>query len=293
MVFGIGKIFGVDVTSKFKEVDLLPQHLTTEDELSLKGPNTRAFPRSLTPLKCPACRESVNLTPFEERIDSEGNFYDLAICLNCLIIINATHLGKIYGGDEFLTRQSESSDEFYAVDKEYLDSVPEMVDAVKSFDFLFSMYPQNPTGVLIDFGAGRGILSASGARYFEKVYAAELSLNVLSQVHEVMPLREKVFLTQDFTSVPENFDCISCMHTLEHLPDIPGIFSVLVNKLNPGGSLYFQVPMLRRDYLVDVHYSFFNKPSARRFCESLGLIVVGIWFDLELDFLTCIAKKPT
>lgn len=241
---------------------------------------------------CTVCRETRALAPFEQRSDPHGNIYDLWICLNCLAVLNATHLRMIHNGVDFLSWQSDSSDEFYAVDDAYLASVPQAIDECGFIDFLFSVYPQNPKGVLVDFGAGRGIVAGAAAKHFNKVYAVELSLNVLQKVHASMPLKEKVITTDDFASIPDKFDCITSMHVLEHLPEMRDILDALVSRLNRGGSLFFQVPMLRKEYLVNVHYTFFNEASARSLCNSLGLETVGIWFDHNLDFLTCVAKKP-
>src|SRR5436190_2564062 len=129
---------------------------------------------------CTICRERKALAPFEKRVDLHGNVYDLWVCLNCLGILNATHL-KLAGDGSFLTLQAESSDEFYAIDDEYLGTVPRLIDEYGFTNFLLSVNPDQPCGVLIDFGAGRGILAGDAAKQFERVYAADLSLNVLSK----------------------------------------------------------------------------------------------------------------
>lgn len=242
---------------------------------------------------CTACREEFALAPFEQRADENGTIYDLWICLNCLAILNATHLRAIRQGADFRSWQSDSSDEFYAVDDAYLATVPDSIDTCGFIDFLLSAYPAQARGVLLDFGAGRGIVSGAAAKYFDKVYAAELSLNVLRKVHAAMPGRDRITTTDDYLSIADRFDAVASMHVLEHLPNMRDILDTLIERMNPGGSLFFQVPMLRRDYLVNVHYTFFTEASARALCRDLGLETVGVWFDHALDFLTCIARKPS
>ncbi|WP_176597182.1 MULTISPECIES: class I SAM-dependent methyltransferase [Sphingobium] len=242
---------------------------------------------------CTACREEYALAPFEQRADRHGTVYDLWICLNCLAILNATHLRAIRQGADFRSWQSDSSDEFYAVDDAYLAAVPDAIDACGFIDFLLSAYPEQSRSVFLDFGAGRGILSGAAAKDFDKVYAAELSLNVLRKVHAVMPGRDRIVTTDDYLGIKDGFDAIASMHVLEHLPNMRDIVDTLVERMNPGGSLFFQVPMLRKDYLVNVHYTFFTEASARALCRDLGLETVGVWFDHALDFLTCIARKPS
>lgn len=249
--------------------------------------------RGVGDFACTACREEVALTPFERRTDVHGQVYDLWMCLRCHAILNATHLRLVRTGDDFLSLQADASNNFYAVDDEYLSTVPDQIDACGFFDYLFSVYPKQQRGVMIDFGAGRGIVAGSGAKFFEKVYAAELSLNVLRQVHAVMPNRDRIFVTDDYRSIPDMFDCIASMHVLEHLPNLRDILEDLVARLNPGGSLFFQVPMLLRAHLVCVHYTFFTDVSARSLCRQLGLDVISISYDNDLDFLNCIARKPS
>lgn len=254
------------------------------------GLNWRAS-RADAGFACTTCREQHALAPFEQRIDPHGTLFELWICLNCHAVLNATHLRMIRDGIDFTSWQSDSSDEFYAVDDGFLASVPDAIDACGFIDFLFSVYPRQSTRTFLDFGAGRGILAGAAAKRFDKVYAAELSLNVLRKVHAAMPLREKITITDDYLAIDSKFDCVASMHVLEHLPNMREILENLTAKLNRGGSLFFQVPMLRNEYLLNVHYTFFNEVSARALCKDLGLETIGVWFDHNLDFLTCIGKK--
>jgi 2-polyprenyl-3-methyl-5-hydroxy-6-metoxy-1,4-benzoquinol methylase len=79
---------------------------------------------------------------------------------------------------------------------------------------------------------------------------------------------------------------------LEHLPDVKLVLDPFVSRLKPGGALFFQVPLLRNDYLVNTHYTFFGEPAARAACHRLGLAVAGVWYDEAKDLLTCIARRP-
>lgn len=241
---------------------------------------------------CTACREETNLAPFEKRLDLNGRLCELWMCLNCHSVLNATDLRRIRSGDDDEPLQAMSSDQFYAVDEEFLDNIQKSIDEFGMIDFLIKQCPDLRRDVFVDFGAGRGLVAAAASKWFDRVYAAELSLNVLRVVHERMPNREKIILTDDFMSISEGFDVIASMHVLEHLPNMRDLLDLLVSKLNPGGAIFFQVPMLRRDYIVNVHYTFFNEVSARTLARELGLTVTGVWFDTNLDFLTCIFRKP-
>lgn len=243
-------------------------------------------------VRCTVCRETERLVPFERRLDSDGRECELWMCLNCHVVLNATDLKRHYSGAGDVALQAMSSDQFYAVDDEFLANIQESIDNNQMIDFMVKKIPDISRGTLIDFGAGRGIMAASAAKIFDKVYAAELSLNVLKVVHEAMPNRDKIILTNDFMGIEDRFDAIVSMHVLEHLPNMRDLLDQLVSRLNPRGALFFQVPLMRRDYIVPVHYTFFNEVSARALASELGLNVVGVWFDTNLDFLTALFRKP-
>lgn len=240
--------------------------------------------------QCTACRERKSLVPFEKRTDLDGLIYDLWLCRNCYVILNATHLRESQNSD-FLAIQADTSHEFYAVDENFLLGIKTEIEADGFIGFLLAQYPECARGVLLDFGAGRGITAAAAAHHFEKVYAAELSLPTLTKVHSVMPLKHKVFPVGDYLSIDEKFDAVVSLHTLEHLPNLREVLDNIVERMNPGAALLFQVPLLRKDYLVCVHYTFFTEASCLALARDTGLECLGVWYDNNLDFLTCIMKK--
>lgn len=242
--------------------------------------------------ECTVCRERINLAPFEQRLGAGGDLYELWLCLSCGVVLNATHLRTAQADSAQDEVQAETSDIFYSVDPHYLATVPDEIDANTFTDFLFAQCPDLSHRTALDFGAGRGITAAAAAKKFDRVYAAELSDTVLSAVYAVMPQKDKVCLTRDYQSIPEKLDAIYAMHTLEHLPKLRDFLDEFVEKLAPGGALFFQVPMMRRDYLVCVHYTFFNEISCRQMANQIGLELTGVWYDNDQDFLTCIMRKP-
>jgi 2-polyprenyl-3-methyl-5-hydroxy-6-metoxy-1,4-benzoquinol methylase len=218
--------------------------------------------------------------------------YDLWLCLNCYAILNMTHLRDAQAGNGVTELQANSSDEFYALPDDFLANIPAQVDANSFIDFLLEQYPDCPRGTLLDFGAGRGITAGAAAKHFDRVYASELTMTILGQVHQRLPLRDKVILTRDYRSIPDRLDAVVAIHVLEHLPLMRDILDDLVERMNPGAALFFQVPLLRRDHLVCVHYTFFTEASCRALAHYLGLDLVGVWYAHDEDFLTCIASKP-
>lgn len=243
--------------------------------------------------ECTVCRERENLTPFERRKGVDSALYDLWLCLNCHVILNATHLRTAQADNAQDEIQAETSHEFYAVDEAYLANVSHAIDANGFTDFLFTQCPDMNRGTALDFGAGQGITSAAAAKEFGKVYAAELAQTTLRAVHEVMPQRDRVHLTDDYAAIPEPLDAIYAMHTFEHLPKLRDFLDQFVMQLAPGGAIFFQVPMLRSEYLVCVHYTFFTEAACRAMARELGLDLTGVWYAHDEDFLTCIMRKPS
>lgn len=245
-----------------------------------------------TTVSCTVCRERDRLARHELRADIDGRIVELWQCLTCHAILNMTDLKRVLAGDDDRSLQAMSSDDFYAVTSEFLQDIDSKISENKMIDFLLQQVPDLNKGVLIDFGAGRGITAASAAQSFDSVYAVELSLNVLAEVHRHMPLRHKISLRDNLPSVPRGYDAVASMHVLEHLPNMRDLLEELAQGLNPGGVIFFQVPMLRGDYIVSVHYTFFNEVCAKFLAKDLGMEFIGVWYDTNLDFLTCIIRKP-
>lgn len=243
-------------------------------------------------IRCPVCREAENIVPFEQRLDVDNRLIDLVLCKSCFAVINATDLHHAMHGDDNEPKQALSSDQFYAIDQQFLIRFNEIVKSNRMIQFLIEHVPDIARGTVLDFGAGQGINSASAAVYFKKVFAVDLSLTVLSVVHEWMENRYKIHITSDLQSIQEPLDLVLSMHVLEHLPNMRDFLDGWVDNLNPGGAIFFQVPMLKRDHIVSVHYTFFNEACVRTLAEQVGLDVVGVWFDPANDFLTSILRKP-
>ncbi|MGH7172595.1 MAG: class I SAM-dependent methyltransferase [Gemmataceae bacterium] len=216
------------------------------------------------------------------------------MCLNCHAVLNQRDLTAAQNGHDFLADQSGSSAEFYAITPELLESVGQEVEKrADLLRFLFEQYPEVPRGTFLDFGAGRGFLCSAAARHFRVVYACELNTVTLEEMHPHLPHKDRINIISDVQAVKGALDTVAMFHVIEHLPDIRAVLTGIVDKLSEGGALFFQIPMQRNEYLVFTHYTFLNEVSARTLCESLGLDVLGVWYDTGLDFLTCIARKPS
>lgn len=216
------------------------------------------------------------------------------MCLSCYAIINENDLVKAFEQDNYLQVQSDTSQNFYTVDESTISQLHEIVDSNKGIcTFLLDVCPDLPRESFLDFGAGRGCLASAATSFFDRSYAAEINLKTLEACHPHLPNADRISITADYTEIEESFDAIASFHVLEHLPQMGKIVGEVVQRLRPNGAFFFQVPLLRSDYLVETHYTFMNELCARRLCSDVGLEVVGVWFDLDLDFLSCIARRTT
>jgi hypothetical protein len=258
--------------------------LTGPDWHGLAGrPLNRAF-------ACPGCGEEERIAPHAVRRGADGRSYDLWICLTCTAVINSTDLCG--AGERVVADQAGSSAEFYALSDEVIASLPEEVGKNGSLvAFLLDHCPGLGRDAFLDFGAGRGCLASAATEVFGQAFALELDLTMLRQVHPHLPNRDRITLASGPDRLPP-VDAIAAFHVLEHLPDVKMVLDPFVSLLKPGGALFFQVPLLRNDYLVYTHYTFFGEPAARAACQRLGLEVTGVWYDDANDFLTCIARRP-
>lgn len=240
---------------------------------------------------CPACGEDERIVPHARRLGADGRRYDLWSCLACTAVLNGTDLCG--AGLRDLEEQAGSAAEFYALSEEVVARLPEEVAANGSLvAFLLEHCPDLGRRSFLDFGAGRGCLAAAATAAFDQAFAVELDLSLLRQTLRHLPNADRITLASTAEQLPP-LDAIAAFHVLEHLVDVKAVLGPYVARLNPGGALFFQVPLLRNDYLVHTHYTFFGEAAARAACFRLGLGMVGTWYDEANDFMTCIARQAS
>ena len=227
---------------------------------------------------CPACK-STSYGP-EHLVGS----FALRRCMPCDALVCVSGLEDLALN---ANRQTSTSEEFYAAPPTSDD-----LDAVRPIlQFLKDHAPGLPTGVAVDFGAGRGVMAATAASFFKESWALDLSIDVLRRCAATFAL-PNLHVTDDMADLPASVDAIIAWHTIEHLPDALGIMTSLAERLAPKGAIFWQVPIYRPEYVVDTHFTFFNEFSARAICERAGLSCAGIWEDLANGFITILARKP-
>ncbi len=152
---------------------------------------------------------------------------------------------------------------------------------------------------VLDIGCGGGILSESMARCDATVTGidmgkAPLSVARLHALEEDLEIDYQQTTAEDFAdSHAEEFDIITCMEMLEHVPDPGSVISACARLCKPGGSIYFSTinrnpkayvqAIIGAEYMMKMlpkgthEYSKFIRPSELdEWARGSGLELVNI-----------------
>ncbi|UTY60561.1 bifunctional 2-polyprenyl-6-hydroxyphenol methylase/3-demethylubiquinol 3-O-methyltransferase UbiG [Massilia sp. erpn] len=98
---------------------------------------------------------------------------------------------------------------------------------------------------VIDIGCGGGILAESMARKGAKVTGIDLSEKALkvADLHSLesgVPVRYKLIAAEDMAAQEAGqYDVVTCMEMLEHVPDPAAIVRAAATLVKPGGQVFF------------------------------------------------------
>ena len=104
-----------------------------------------------------------------------------------------------------------------------------------------------PYEKVLDFGCGSGVMLSFLAQHSQHVTALDIDLVPLERVKKYIPLGENVLVLDAKQSpisqlAPKSFDLINALDVLEHVDDLPGTLTDLLNLLKPGGQLIVSGP---------------------------------------------------
>jgi 2-polyprenyl-6-hydroxyphenyl methylase / 3-demethylubiquinone-9 3-methyltransferase len=148
---------------------------------------------------------------------------------------------------------------------------------------------------VVDVGCGGGILSDSMARAGAQVLGIDLSTKPLrvAELHAMEAGTEGVEYREIAVEAlaaeqPSNFDAVTCMEMLEHVPDPGSVVRALATLVKPGGWVFlstlnrnaksFLLAIVGAEYVLKMlpkgthEYARFLKPSElAQFCRDAGL----------------------
>ena len=151
-------------------------------------------------------------------------------------------------------------------------------------------------GRMMDFGCGIGNLLRSFGAIFPDWTLAGLELSdAQRQKVESIPQVERLF-TPPLSDVPGEFDLITMVHSLEHIPSPLLCLDEIRAKLKPGGLLLVDVPDCAANpfmFLVADHSSHFCLPVLQRLVQNAGFEIVVATNQLIAKELTVIGRKSS
>ena len=181
---------------------------------------------------------------------------------------------------------------------------------------------------VIDIGCGGGILAESMARRGAHVTGIDMGATPL-EVAELHALESQVNVTYRQISAeaiaaeaPAQFDVVTCMEMLEHVPDPASVIAACAKLVKPGGDVFFStinrnpkafaLAILGAEYVMQMlpkgthEYAKFIKPSElERWARSVGLElrnITGMTYnplfqsyrlgnDVDVNYLMCFKKE--
>ena len=181
---------------------------------------------------------------------------------------------------------------------------------------------------VIDVGCGGGILAESMARRGAHVTGIDMGATPL-EVAELHALESQVDVTYRqinaeaiAAEAPAQFDVVTCMEMLEHVPDPASVIAACAKLVKPGGDVFFStinrnpkafaLAILGAEYVMQMlpkgthEYAKFIKPSElERWARSVGLElrnITGMTYnplfqsyrlgnDVDVNYLMCFKKE--
>jgi 2-polyprenyl-3-methyl-5-hydroxy-6-metoxy-1,4-benzoquinol methylase len=149
-------------------------------------------------------------------------------------------------------------------------------------------------GRMIDLGCGTGAMLRAFSRFAPHWTLAGAELNDRTRATiESIPGVEALYVGAP-DQIPGNFDVVTMVHVLEHIPEPVEYLSGLSDKLKPGGLLVIEVPNYLRnpfDVLVADHSSHFTARTAADLIRRAGYEVMFAATDWVPKELTLVARK--
>jgi len=161
------------------------------------------------------------------------------------------HLPHVASGRPRLGRNMRGGMEYLA----YLGQVVDIVVARQAASVL-------------DVGCGDGRLLAELSGRVDRLVGVDLDARAIAQASALSPGVD--FRTQSVEEVEGTFDVVTCVETLEHVPDeaVETFLESTSVRVSPGGRLVITVPSTARPVL-DKHYRHYDTASLRAAVEEL------------------------
>ena len=152
------------------------------------------------------------------------------------------------------------------------------------------------TACLVELGVGEGFLARAAAGRFDTVYGLDIDLSAACNVSRQFGRPGNLHLvphSQFAAAETGPVSVVALWHVLEHLYDPLPVLRPFLDRMEDGGLVIGQVPLLREDYVFDEHFLFHNESSLFHLAGALDCAPILLQRDEENDFLSfCFRKRP-
>lgn len=156
-----------------------------------------------------------------------------------------------------------------------------------------SMLPEHGRALDVGCGGGAFLAALAAERPQWRLFGNDLGDRNEPSLRAI-PGFEALY-TGEADSVPGQYDLVSLIHSLEHLPAPVDSLRSLQSKISPRGRLFIQVPDVSRtpfDLVVADHLSHFSAHALADLVTRAGFAVERLATDVVVKELTLVARLP-
>lgn len=160
---------------------------------------------------------------------------------------------------------------------------------------IVSTIPVHKKMSALEFGCGTGLVGLELAQKLQHLIAIDTSAKMLAKLEQKMAQQGLTNITTrkiDLSTepIPERFDLIFSSMTLHHIPDIPGILSILSSRLNKDGyvsitDLDSEDGSFHSDNFTDIRHYGFNRKNLEK------LLIKAGFYDITFKTIFTIEKE--
>lgn len=231
-------------------------------------------PESPKTADCPVCGKNLWL-PLFSIPDQKGIRTELAGCSTCGTI--RPEYTESLTSTNFLVAQTTFHATWWAAETaESLESAICSMDRVIDECVLF--FPKEREPLVIEVGAGRGILTAALRRRGYHVESCEPAGELVDLAQRLSGTKLcRATMREFLENLPDgSVDVAFAWHVLEHLESPMDDLSLLRRKLAPGGVIIAEIPEVESKYLYPEHAFFMTPFSFQYMGAKVGFSVEAI-----------------